>query len=271
MEVIIHHSISDLYKTLGLPYEEGLEFTILNIPEIHPTLPFTSPNLRADYFSFILTVNGSGIYYLDDHAFPFGEESFYFTNPGHLKSYELIHSQEAFIIVLSEKFLREYVHPEIYHEFPFLLAEIVPPKDLEPDQLEEFDTLYRQLFNEFHKDSIYRHKILGNLFLILLLKIKESFWFEYNPIEEGNRNSQIVRTFKQLLEQEFGKALRSENNDLKIQAREIAELLNLHPNYLNSVIKNKTGKTVNDWIAERTLSIAKSLLVSSSLSSKEIA
>lgn len=271
MELIVHHNISDLYKTLGLPIEPEIDFTLLSIPDIHPEIPFKSPNLRADYFSFILTKDGSGVYCLDDNRFPFGAKSIYFTNPGHLKSYELNESNEAYIITLTESFLRENVHPEIYGEFPFLLAEIVPPTSLSVDDFEEFETLYRQLAKEFSKKSHYQKKILGNLFLVLLLKIKEKFWLDYNPIEEGDRTSQIVSSFKQLLEVEFKRVLDSEPTESKLQAQHFAEKLNLHPNYLNAVIKSKTGRTVNDWISERTLSVAKTLLLSTSCSSKEIA
>jgi AraC-like DNA-binding protein len=216
-------------------------------------------------------MDGSGIYYLDDNLFPFDSKTIYFTNPGHSKSYELDESKEAYIITLTENFLRENVHSEIFGEFPFLLAEIAPPKKLSQNDFEEFAILYKQMLNEFNKDSEYKNKILGNLFSVLLIKIKEKFWSNYNPIEEGNRNSHIVKSFKQLLESEFKKVLEREQNDSKLHVLYFAERLNLHPNYLNSVIKSKTGRTVNDWISKRTLSIAKSLLMSSSYSSKEIA
>ena len=254
-----------------MDFENEIDFTILSIPDIHAQIPFKSPILRADYFSFILTINGSGNYYLDDNKFPFGSETIYFTNPGHIKSYELNESKEAYIITLTENFLREYVHPEIYTEFPFLLAEIAPPKKLSLTDFEDFVILYNQLLTEFNKHSEYKNKILGNLFMVLLLKIKEKFWSDYNPIEEGNRNSQIVKTFKQLLESEFRKVMEKELNDSILQAQYIAEKMNLHPNYLNSVIKSKTGRTVNDWITNRTLTVAKTLLMNSSYSSKEIA
>lgn len=271
MKIIVHHKISDLYKTLNLPFEQEIDFTILSIPEIHPQIPFKSPNLRADYFSFILTIDGSGTYFLDDNKFPFGSATIYFTNPGHLKSYELHESKDAYIIALSEDFLRENVNAEIFGEFPFLLAEIVSPKELSQHDFEEFSILYNQIFNEFKKDSGYKNKILGNLFTVLLLKIKEKFWLNYNPIEEGNRNSQIVKSFKQLLEQEFKKVMDREQNESKLQVQHLAERLYLHPNYLNSVIKSKTGRTVNDWISKQTLTTAKNLLKSTSFSSKEIA
>src|SRR5882724_11505966 len=191
MEIIVHHKISDLYKTLGLPFDQEIDFTILFIPDIHPQIPFKSPILRADYFSFILTKEGSGVYYLDDSKFPFDSQTIYFTNPGHIKSYELNESKEALIITLSEKFLRENVHPEVYEEFPFLLAEITPPRKLLQNDFEELETLYSQILKEFERESKYKDKILGNLFMVVLLKIKERFWSTYNPIEEGKRDSHI--------------------------------------------------------------------------------
>lgn len=271
MEIIVHHNISDLYKTLGLPYEQEIDFTILSIPDIHPQIPFKSPVLRADYFSFILTKEGSGVYYLDDNKFTFDSKTIYFTNPGHIKSYELKESKDAFIITLSDKFLRENVHLEIYEEFPFLLAEKAPPMKLMQNDFEEFETLYSQILKEFKKNSRYKNKILGNLFMVMLFKIKDNFLSAYNPIEEGNRDSQIVKSFKRLLEAEFKEVLDSNHNEVNLQAQHFAEKMNLHPNYLNSVIKSKTGRTVNDWISKRTLSVAKSLLMNTANSSKEIA
>lgn len=269
--MIIHHNISDLYKTLGLSYEQEIDFTILSIPDIHPQIPYKSPVLQADYFSFILTKEGSGVYYLDDNKFTFDSKTIYFTNPGHIKSYELHESKDAFIITLSDKFLRENVHLEIYEEFPFLLAEKAPPMKLIQNDFEEFEILYSQILKEFKKDSRYKNKILGNLFTVMLLKIKDKFLSAYNPIEEGNRDSRIVKSFKKLLEAEFKAVLNSNHNKVKLQAQDLAEKLNLHPNYLNAVIKSKTGRTVKDWVSKRTLSVAKSLLINTSHSSKEIA
>lgn len=93
------------------------------------------------------------MYSLDENKFPFESQTIYFTNPGHLKSYELYDSKEAFIITLTEKFLRENVHSEIYREFPFLLAEKVPSTKLSSNGFEEFETLYNQIRKELDKES----------------------------------------------------------------------------------------------------------------------
>jgi AraC family transcriptional activator of pobA len=242
MEVIVHHTISDLYKTLGLPFHREIDFTILSIPDIHPHIPFKSPILRADYFSFILTKDGSGVYSLDDNKFSFDSRTIYFTNPGHLKSYELHESKDALIITLSEKFLREYVHPEIYEEFPFLLAEIVPPKKLLKNDFEEFENLYSQILKEFKKESDYKNRILGNLFSVILLKIKEKFWSGYDPIEEGNRASHIVQSFKKVLEQEFKDILGREYVDQKMQAQSLAKKIAFTPQLSERCNKEQNRK-----------------------------
>lgn len=271
MEIIIHHSISDLYKYLNLPFEQEMDFAIHFKPAILQQIPFKSPMFREDYFAFSFIKNGSGFYTIDENKFPFNPGTIYFTNPGHIKSFDIRELSDAYMITFSENFLREYVHPEIFEEFPFLLAEIVPPKILPEEKFNEFETLYKQIYNEFGKQSLYKNKILGNLFTALLLKLKEEFWLDYNPIVEGSRNSQIIKSFKKLLESEFGKVMEVPQNGGKLQAQHFAERMNLHPNYLNSVIKTKTGKSLNEWIVLRTISAAKALLKNTALSVKEIA
>ena len=271
MEIITHHSISDLYKYLNLPFKQEIDFTIHFKPDIVHQTPYISPKFREDYFTFSFIKNGSGFYTIDENKFPFSSGTVYFTNPGHIKSFEINELNDAYMISFTENFLRENVHSEIFDEFPFLLAEIVPPKTLSEDKFKEFETVYKQILVEYEKPSIYKNKILGNLFVVLLLKLKEEFWLNYNPVIEGNRNSQIVKTFKQLLESEFKKVMEKQQNNNKLQVQDFADRLNLHPNYLNSVIKSKTGKTVNEWITKRTLSTAKILLMNTSYSSKEIA
>lgn len=271
METIIHHTISDLYRSLNLPFEQEIDFTIHFKPDIIQQIPFKSPIFRANYFSFSFVKEGSGSYTIDENRFPFSSRTFYFTNPGHSKSFEIHDLKDAYMITFTENFLRENVHSEIYDEFPFLLTEIVPPMTFSDEKFKEFETLYKQISSEYEKPSVYKNKILGNLFVVLLLKLKEEFWLNYNPINEGNRNSQIVKSFKQLLESEFKNVMVEQQGDSRLQAQQFAQRLNLHPNYLNSVIKSKTGQTVNEWIAVKALSAATSLLKNTSLSVKEIA
>ena len=90
--------------------------------------------------------------------------------------------------------------------------------------------------------------------IFYLLKIKEHFWHDYNPIYEGNRSSQIVKSFKKSLEDHY-RDLVSGKGEMVFRVQDYAAAQSLHPNYLSNVIKTKTGKSISTWIATRPSSL----------------
>ncbi len=266
-------SLLQQYQHFGLAVDKidvQTDFTIHNLADIHLALPFKSPVYRANFFSFVFTKNGRGNYTTDDLDFGIVPGTIYFTNPGHYKSHEWFELENAFLITLSESFLKENVHAAIFEEFPFLLAETVPPRVLPPTQFAEFEQLYLQIDKEYQTNSPYRNRMIGSLFVVLLLKVKTYFWADYNPIYEGNRSSQIVKGFKLLLEQHY-RDLGTGKTNMTFRVQDYADALGLHPNYLSSVIKSKTGKAIGAWIAEKTIAEAKAMLQNSTVAVKEIA
>lgn len=272
-KILIFNTIQDLYKHLKLPVDKidpDCEFAIHNLGDIHKILPYISPVFRANYFSFAFVKNSSGKYTTDDQVFETTPGTIYFTNPGHYKSFEWYELKDVYMINLSESFLKENVHADIFEEFPFLLSETVPPRVLSAELFAEFEQLYLQILKEYSSVSPYRNRMIGNLFVVILLKIKEHFWKDYNPIYEGNRSSQIVKNFKMLLEKHY-RDLSAGIVERAFRVQEYADDQHLHPNYLSNVIKSKTGKPIGTWITEKTIAEAKSLLQNSSTSIKEIA
>jgi AraC-like DNA-binding protein len=270
---LVFNTLLKQYTHFGLPtdgIDDKTDFTIHNLKDIHLDLPFKSPVFRPNFFSFVFVKDGRGKYTTDDLNFDTIPGTIYFTNPGHYKSHEWFSVQEVYLITLSESFLKENVHPDVFEEFPFLLAETVHPRVLTPEAFAEFEQLYLQINKEYFSNSPYRNRLIGNLFVVLLLKIKEYFWKDYNPIYEGNRSSQIVKTFKRTLEQHYRDLSNGKVHQVN-RLQDYADEQNLHPNYLSNVIKSKTGKSISTWIAEKTIAEAKSLLQNSSTSIKEIA
>ncbi|HEY8927771.1 MAG TPA: AraC family transcriptional regulator [Mucilaginibacter sp.] len=271
-KILVFNSIQELYRHLRLPIDkidDETGFAIHNLIDVHKELPYKSPVFRANFFSFVFVKNARGKYSTDEQYFDTSPGTIYFTNPGHYKSFEWNEIEDIFLINLSESFLKENVHPHIFDEFSFLLAETVPPRTLPPDVFAEFEQLYIQILKEYLSHSPYRSRLIGNLFVVLLLKIKEYFWADYNPIYEGNRRSQIVKNFKLLLEKHY-RDLSKGLEERAYRVQDYADAQSLHPNYLNNVITSKTGKSVGTWIAEKTIAEAKSLLQNSSSSIKEI-
>lgn len=269
----VFNSLLTQYLHFGLAVDqidEKTDFTIHNLQDIHLDLPFKSPVYRANFFSFVFVKEAFGKYTTDDLIFNTIPGTIYFTNPGHYKSHEWEQLNEVCLITLSESFLKENVHPDVFEEFPFLLAETVLPRVLSPESFSEFEQLYLQIRKEYFGSSAYRNRMIGNLFVVLLLKIKEYFWKDYNPIYEGNRSSQIVKSFKRTLEKHY-RDLSTGKVTQAFRVQEYADAQNLHPNYLSNVVKSKTGKAIGTWIAEKTIAEAKSLLQRSTISIKEMA
>jgi len=268
----VYNNLQDQYKHLGAPVDlidASAGFTIFNLKDIPDKLPFSAPVSRLNFFVFNFIKAGRGNYTIDEQSFEIRPGTIYFTNPGHTRSFEWTEIEEVFLITLSESFLKENVHAAVFEEFSFLLSETFPARVVSPEVFAEFERLYQQIHKEYLSHSPFRTRLIGGLFVVLLLKIKEYFWLDYNPIYEGNRSSQIVKNFKRLLEKHY----RDLNKGLvehAFRVQDYADAQNLHPNYLSNVIKSKTGKSIGAWIAEKTIAEAKSLLQNSGISIKEI-
>jgi len=266
-------SVRDLYLYTDLPVDgidKQTDFSIHDLKDIHFEFPYSSPVFRPNFFSFVFVKDAYGRYTTDDQVFETVPGTIYFTNPGHYKSYTWEQVNETYLITFTESFLKENVHPDVFEEFPFLLAETVTPRVLDPEDFIEFENFYRQILKEYTSNSRYRNKIIGNLFVVLLLRIKEYFWKDYNPIYEGDRSSGIVLAFKKMLEKHY-RDLGAGLAEQAFRVQDYADAQQLHPNYLSNVIKIKTGKSIGAWITEKTIAQAKFLLRNTTISIKEIA
>jgi len=268
-EIAFFERVVDLYNALKIPIKQNSQFSMNDLLEIHKTIPYKSPVFRTNYYSFIFVKSGKGNYTTDEQTFEYGSRTIYFTNPGHLKAFEFYQLEEAYLITFSEEFLKTNIHQNIFEDFPFLLSETVPPQNPNEQQYKEIETVYLQILNEYRRNRLYKDKIIGNLLVVLLLKIKALFWQNYYPLEEGGTQSKIVKAFKENLEKHY-RDLSEGKTERVFQPQDYATLQRLSPSYFSQVIKSKTGKPPSHWINERTTSYAKALIKNSTKSIKEV-
>ena len=272
MTGLIYENLYDQYKALDLPTEllkKDKDFTIFDLNSLNRPYPFASPVSRLNFFVFTFVKSAIGEYLVDDQLYPIQPGTIYFTNPGHWRSFNWHSVESVCLITMSEEFLKKYVNLNVFDEFPFLLSETFPGKYINEMLFDEFEELYEQIKKTNTSLSTYRKRIIGSLFSVILLKIKELFWTDYYPLEEGKRSSVIVTEFQRLIKKHFnemvtGKVKQSYN------VQNYANALQLHPNYLNNVIKIKTGRSVSSWIVYHTILEARLSLENTSFSVKEL-
>ncbi|HEY0297823.1 MAG TPA: AraC family transcriptional regulator [Arachidicoccus sp.] len=269
---LVKKDLHELYEAMGLPLEPvdaSSGFTIHYLQETFKDLPFTSVAYRPDYFSFLFVKDAFGKYTIDDLVFTVEPRTVYFTNPGNYRIFEWDKITDACLVTFNESYLKEHVHSDIYRHFPFLLTETVQPRVLQPEQFLVMEQLYQHIYREHLGDSPYKNQLIGSLMVTMLLKIKEYFFQNYDPIYEGNRSSQIVKTFRRNMEQHF-RELVSGKTDMQLRVQDYADMQFLNVNYLSSVISSKTGKSISAWIADKTIAEAKVMLQNEEFSIKDI-
>jgi AraC family transcriptional activator of pobA len=102
--------------------------------------------------------------------------------------------------------------------------------------------------------------------LIMIESIKDA---HYPSPDEVTDDYQHVHDFFQLLEQET--ATINLDHPVRIRtAKEFAEQLHLHPNYLNALLKKYTGQNISALIKNRLLEESKALLLQTNWTLQDI-
>ena len=266
----LFHTLQDFFHSVGLPLQQDMDITVHALDGLHGDKPLASPLFRTNYYSFLLISEGKGKYSIDDREYELGPGSFYFTNPGHLKSFGIEELLQGYMLTFTENFVKQHYSGDFYTLFPFLLHESAPVMQVGEPIMGDLSQLFEQMLREYEGASLYKSAILTKQLAILLYKTKELLLSHRVALHPRNRASEIARDFKKLLNDNF-RDLATGRTEKVHSIKTFAGHLHVHPNYLSNVLKEETGKPASEWVQERTLSEASSLLRNTSMTVSQIA
>lgn len=268
---ILHQTLQDFFRSVGLPLQQDMDLTVHALKGLHGDKPLSAPLFRTNYYSFLLIETGKGRYTIDNQQFDLGPYSFYFTNPGHLKSFAIEELLEGYMLTFSENFVKQHFSGEFFTLYPFLIHETSPVMQLDAAIYAELSAIFEQMLREYKGRAMYKSAILTKYLAILLYKTKELLWTHQatGRSQQRHRAAWLVSAFKKGLNNNFSQLATGQTGKIA-SIKEFAEQLNVHPNYLTNVVKAETGKPASEWIQERTLAEAQSLLNNTTLSISEI-
>ena len=163
-----------------------------------------------------------------------------------------------------------------FHQFGDLYQySVFQPKgnhvfELTDEQVTQVGKIYKKMFEEINSDYLHKYDVLRNLVFELL-----HFAMKMNPAataekQRMNAARRIATLFLELLERQF--PIDENHPAVKLRtASDFANQLNVHVNHLNRAIKETTGKTTSQVIADRFLQESKILLKHSTWNVSEIA
>jgi AraC-like DNA-binding protein len=224
------------------------------------------PYRRRDFYKIML-VKGHGTVYYADQVIEVQKQALSFSNP--LIPYKWEHHEELIgqYCIFNQQFMNQFGNIIQYEVFQPNGNHVFEISD---KQVLEIEMIFQKMGKDFESEYKYKYDSIRNHIFELIhygLKLQPNTLNDRQPINASHR---ITAMFTELLERQFP----IEDNHPKLQIRsasDFAEQLNVHVNHLNRAVKNTTGKTTSQVIAERLILEAKVLLKHSKWNVGEIA
>ncbi len=236
--------------------------------ENYPVADYISPNRRMFYKIFHMT-SGTGILNIGLHRYEMGPNEIAFLHPDEIMSWQTTSAETGghFCLIHPSYFGHDAEHVlHTLRQYPFF-APTRAVVQLTADQSRNIDQYFRMMLQEERGNNEDKKQAITLHLQMLLLEAKRAGSNRAEtPVSESYGH---IYRFLSLLESSFRVNERDAMVKLKTAA-EFADELHVHPNYLNTLVKNQTGKTVREHIQDRLLYEAKSLLVQTDWGINEI-
>jgi AraC-like DNA-binding protein len=212
---------------------------------------------RRTFYKISLMYGDNIIHYADTSIQVSGATLFFFS-PNVPYTFEHMSSDRTgFFCIFTEAFFLERFRNGL-SELPMFGIGAKPVYALDKDQAEYVSNLFKKMADEINSDYAYKYDLIRSYVTevaFYALKTQPS----ENVYKHADAKSRITSVFTELLERQFPIETPSQRFSLR-SANDFAQRLSVHVNHLNRAIRETTGKTTTDHIAERMVSEAKSLL-----------
>ncbi|MCI0922538.1 helix-turn-helix domain-containing protein [Sphingobacterium rhinopitheci] len=204
---------------------------------------------RRDYYKVSFLV-GEYVVHYGDESIKINGISLSFFSPSIPYTIEQIDEKEnAGYFIFTENYYDTFFNQSIKN-FPLFYLDKKPIFQLNQDERKIVETIFKKIEANYHSDYALKDDIIRN-------HINELMHFANKlcPATERdfqlNSRERLYNVFCQLLDQQYPVDI---DNPRQLRtASEFADVLNVHVNYLNRVLKEITGKSTSDLLFDRLL------------------
>ncbi|MEM6349006.1 MAG: helix-turn-helix domain-containing protein [Bacteroidota bacterium] len=231
---------------------------------------------RHSFYAIAIKVGGKGTVVTGHHTdFPEGSVVF-FNSPFQILSWDIAPDWEGYYVMMTQEFLSNSVlFNDLLEHYPFLKIEEAIPFNLNPEEESEILEIFGRIYKEYHSEKADKFEFINAYVLMLLTHIKRYFYQQLKH-EEADKvirsaDVKLLSRYQKLIELHLREEADVAANAKLHSPSYYADLLNIHPNHLNAVVKGISGKTALQHIHSHLIHLAKSYLTQTNLSIKEIA
>ena len=227
------------------------------------------------FYGILLSLEGQGDFKLGFLDSKLKCPAIYFITPNQKISWNIDNKSRLRkkMIAVTENFVNESpILNNMLFDFPFLHNDKPMAYLLKEDQVQLFDEMFSNIEKLYKSNYNSKYELITLNIKIILLIIKDTF--EMVDSENTNLKNQLLNNNDKIIG-DFFSLLNSEILDISkpkinYNVKYFANRLNVHPNYLSKVLKDKTNKTAKQHLDYSYLEISKKLLTKSSMTIKEI-
>jgi len=211
---------------------------------------------RRKFYSMVLLSKGEIIETIGHQKYHFKANSMYFVAENQLQRIERWSDDVMGIYCMfdADYFLLCLKHQIKLNQFPFFQLNEKPFVDLSERESSMMEHLFWKLNHEKCQKKTFNDDLLTRLFLNVILLEVERIYTKRRAEKSISlsRKDQLVARFQMLVAEHL------------IETRQVngyAEMLHVHPNYLNDIVKEATGLPASHFIQTQLVQEAKSRLL----------
>ncbi|SIO49622.1 helix-turn-helix domain-containing protein [Chitinophaga niabensis] len=265
-------SLEEFYraKELRMPANLGREnghFNVFNSEEFLGHHARQLPYSRKDFYKIAL-VSGRNRYYYADKTMDVETHGLFFANPQVPYQCEpLSEEQSGLFCIFTEAFFHQFTTMKL-QEYPIFKPGGQPIVYLPDAQVGPVREIFEKMLAEMASDYQYKLDLCRNYVMELIHMGLKMQPIEVSP-SHSNASTRISSLFTDLLERQF--PIESPVQQVNFRsATDFASQLSVHVNHLNKALKDTTGKSTSELIAERIVQEAKALLMHTDWNVSEI-
>lgn len=241
-------------------------FNVFKLDEFSGNCAKPIPYSRKDYYKISL-INGRNKVHYADKTIEIEKHCILFANPHIPYNWEQLDKQlTGYFCVFTETFFSGFPN---FKEYPVFKPGAHPIMVLTDEQVADLSAIFLKMFDEIKSDYIYKYDLLRNYVFETVhyaMKLQPAKTIYTN----SNAAARISSLFMELLERQFPVESPYQRINFR-SANEFADQLAVHVNHLNRALKETTGKTTTELIAERLTQEAVALLKHTKWNIAEIA
>ncbi|MCA5006735.1 helix-turn-helix domain-containing protein [Sphingobacterium bovistauri] len=277
----IDYNIPEIYNFEQLSKHLGIEsflykdvyFEKINSRE--DLINTSSKPFKHHFYAISLIIDGQGSFNSGFWKSNTKKNIVYFKTPYQVVSWDFDPDViKKYAIVFTEKFIEEHVElANIIFDFPFLQINKTIPLQINDSEVTVLSNIFEKIAILYNIQSTEQFNLIATYVKILLLNIRQIY---DNSLANDKELITTIDAVQTRIINSFFSELKLvidilSEKDISISVAYFAQKLCVHPNHLSSTLKKHTGKSAQEHIHKALINVAKTLLMQTDLSIKEIA